>query len=179
MPLHAAATADRMPRDSTNERTVMLRTPAPRRLRIAAASAGALGVLALAACSPAEAEQPSDTAAGAATSSPAASDAGGAATGAYVDGTYTATGTYQTPETVETVQVTVTLADDVVTDVEVVGDPQARESQQYQSQFIGGIADQVVGKDIDEVSVSRVAGSSLTSGGFMKALAEIKAEAAA
>ena len=64
-------------------------------------------------------------------------------------------------------------------DVEVVGDPQARESQQYQSAFIGGIADQVVGKDIDEVSVSRVAGSSLTSGGFMKALAEIKAEAAA
>ena len=157
----------------------MRRTPAPRPLRVVAASAGALGVLALAACSPAEAEQPSGTTSDAATSSPAASDAGGAAAGTYADGTYTATGTYQTPETVETVKVTVTLAGDVVTDVEVVGDPQARESQQYQSAFIGGIADQVVGKDIDEVSVSRVAGSSLTSGGFMKALAEIKAEAAA
>jgi hypothetical protein len=45
--------------------------------------------------------------------------------------------------------------------------------------FIGGIADEVVGKDIDEISVSRVAGSSLTSGGFNDAIEQIKAEAAA
>jgi hypothetical protein len=61
----------------------------------------------------------------------------------------------------------------------VAGDPQARESQDYQSQFIGGIADAVVGKDIDQISVSRVAGSSLTSGGFNDAIETIKSEAAA
>ena len=35
-----------------------------------------------------------------------------------------------------------------------------------------------VGKDIDEISVSRVAGSSLTSGGFNQAIDAIKSEAA-
>ena len=38
---------------------------------------------------------------------------------------------------------------------------------------------EVVGKSIDEISVSRVAGSSLTSGGFNHAIETIKAEAAA
>ena len=73
---------------------------------------------------------------------------------------------------------TVTLEDDIVTAVEVTGDPQKRESQQYQGQFIGGIADVVVGEDIDDLQVSRVAGSSLTSGGFNKAIDAIKSEAA-
>ena len=59
------------------------------------------------------------------------------------------------------------------------GDPQKRESEQYQGEFIGGIADVVVGEDIDEISVSRVAGSSLTSGGFNEAIEAIKADAAA
>ena len=40
----------------------------------------------------------------------------------------------------------------MITDVEVTGDPQKRESEQYQGEFIGGIADVVVGQDIDEIS---------------------------
>lgn len=154
---------------------------ASRPVRVAAAAAGALGILTLAACAPAEAEPTDQTSSSATadTSTPAGSDAG-STTGdsTYADGTYTAEGTYQTPETVEQITVTLTLASDVITDVEVTGDPQARETEQYQSQFIGGIADVVVGKDIDEISVSRVAGSSLTSGGFNKAVEEIKADAA-
>ncbi|MFB8386364.1 hypothetical protein ACFC3F_04390 [Microbacterium sp. NPDC055910] len=98
--------------------------------------------------------------------------------GPYADGVYTAEGSYATPESVETITVTVTLADDVVTDVSVVGDPQRAESAQFQGQFIGGISGEVVGKPLDEVSVSRVAGSSLTSGGFAEALEAIKADAA-
>ena len=97
----------------------------------------------------------------------------------YTDGTYTAEGSYATPESVETISVTVTLESDVITAVEVSGDPQARESQEYQGKFIGGISDAVVGQDIDEISVSRVAGSSLTSGGFNKAIEDIKSQAAA
>ena len=97
----------------------------------------------------------------------------------YADGTYTAEGAYATPESVETISVTVTLECDVITSVEVTGDPQKPESVEYQSRFIGGIADAVVGEDIDQISVSRVAGSSLTSGGFNEAIEAIKAEAAA
>lgn len=101
------------------------------------------------------------------------------ATAPYADGTYTAEGSYRTPETVETIEVTLTLADDVVTDVEVVGDPLAPESTNYQGQFVAGISDVVVGKKLDELQVDRVAGSSLTSGGFNQAVAKIKDEAAA
>jgi hypothetical protein len=102
----------------------------------------------------------------------------GDAAPAHADGTYTSEGTYNTPESVETISVTVTLESDVITDVQVEGDPQKSESEEYQGQFIGGISEVVVGKDIDEIQVSRVAGSSLTSGGFNEAIEAIKAEAA-
>lgn len=145
---------------------------APRPVRVGAAGAGVFGALLLAGCS---------GAADAGTQNAGAnSDAGATTTeGPYADGTYTAEGTYNTPESVEQITVTLTLQDDVVTDVEVTGDPQRPESEQYQSQFIGGIADEVVGQNIDDLSVDRVAGSSLTSGGFNAAVEEIKAEAAA
>jgi uncharacterized protein with FMN-binding domain len=149
----------------------MIHTTAPRSLRTGAALVGIAGTLPLAGC--AGAADGSSGSNGSDGSNAAAGD------GTYTDGTYTAEGTYQTPESVETISVTVTLQNDVITDVQVAGDPQARESQDYQSQFIGGIADAVVGKDIDQISVSRVAGSSLTSGGFNDAIETIKSEAAA
>lgn len=96
----------------------------------------------------------------------------------YVDGTYTAEGSYQTPETVETVSVMLTLRSGVVTDVEVTGEPQTRETEQYQGAFVGGIAEEIVGVSVDELDVSRVAGSSLTSAGFNAAVHDIKEQAA-
>ena len=74
---------------------------------------------------------------------------------------------------------TVVVADGVISAVEVQGDPQRPESEEYQGRFIGGISDEVVGRSIDEIQVSRVAGSSLTSGGFNEAIEQIKADAAA
>lgn len=137
-------------------------------VRTGTALIGVAGALLLAGCSGmAEAEQADDDTSSSRT------------TGPYEDGTYTAEGSYQTPETVETVTVTLTLEDDVVTDVEVVGDPIATESKQYQGQFISGIADEVVGKSLDELDVDRVSGSSLTSGGFDEAVGLIKEQAAA
>jgi uncharacterized protein with FMN-binding domain len=97
----------------------------------------------------------------------------------YTDGTYSASGSYQAPSGTESVDVTITLKDDVITDVQVVGNATDPEAKQHQGEFIGGIAAEVVGKDIDQISVSRVSGSSLTSGGFNAAIAEIKADAAA
>lgn len=168
----------------------MIRTTAvPRSVRTGAALAGIVGIAALTGCG-AQAvaeEEPTTTETTTAQSSTAQSSteqpaettaAEPAATSLYADGTYTAEGSYATPETVETISVTLTLEGDVVTAVEVTGDPQARESENYQGQFIGGIADVVVGKNIDELAVSRVAGSSLTSGGFNQALEQIKSEAA-
>ncbi|MGP6203521.1 hypothetical protein [Microbacterium sp. F2] len=158
----------------------MIRTPS-RPVRVGVALVGVAGALSLAGCSAADAVAESDTAQTEAATSDTSSGSGVASdsTGTYADGTYTAEGSYATPESVETVTVTLTIADDIVTDVEVTGNPQARESEQYQSQFIGGISDEVVGKSLDDVSVSRVSGSSLTSGGFMQAVELIKAEAAA
>lgn len=137
--------------------------------RTGTAMLGVAGALLLAGCSGA-ADADTDRA----DPSPNATDA----TAPYADGTYVAEGAYQTPETVETISVTLTLEEDTVTDVEVVGDPIAPESSRFQGEFIAGIADVVVGKKLDELDVDRVAGSSLTSGGFDQAVVQIKDQAA-
>ena len=154
-------------------------------VRKGAAVAGVAGLLVLAGCSgAADAEDAGGS--GTAGDSSTESDSGAGSdsqsssgSGEYTDGTYTADGSYQTPETVEQISVTLTLEEGVVTEVEVTGDPQARETEQYQGQFIDGIAEEVVGVSIDELNVSRVAGSSLTSGGFNAAVEDIKDQAAA
>ncbi|WP_404442632.1 FMN-binding protein [Microbacterium marinum] len=161
----------------------MIRTTAvPRSVRVGAAAASIAGLALLAGCAgqtTTDTETAPDTSATADSGTTDAGSDAGSSTGSYADGTYTAEGSYQTPETVETISVTLTIADDVVTAVEVTGDPQARESEQYQGQFIGGIADVVVGKSLDDIQVDRVAGSSLTSGGFNQAVEEIRTDAAA
>jgi uncharacterized protein with FMN-binding domain len=165
----------------------MIRTTAvPRPVRIGTALLGVAGIVTLAGCSggaTTDAAAPAESAP-AATAAPTASATTGSSTtsstsSTYKDGTYEATGQYATPESVETVDVTLTIADDTITAVEVTGDPQAAESKRYQSEFIGGIQAEVVGKKIDDISVSKVAGSSLTSGGFNKAVDTIKTEAKA
>ena len=159
----------------------MIRTAlASRPVRAGAALTAVAGIAFLSGCaaSVSEAEEPTTTDTGSSSADSGSTDAGSTGSGSYADGTYTADGSYATPESVETINVTVTLENDVITDVTVTGDPQKRESEQYQGQFIGGIADVVVGEDIDDIQVSRVAGSSLTSGGFNKAIQTIKSDAA-
>ncbi|MGF6823202.1 uncharacterized protein with FMN-binding domain [Microbacterium sp. ZKA21] len=151
----------------------MIRTTVPSSARKGAAVVGVAGLLVLAGCSgAADAE-------GSADADATESESTATSSGEYADGTYTADGSYQTPETVETISVTLTLADGVVTEVEVTGDPQAPETEQYQGEFIDGIEAEVVGVAIDELDVHRVAGSSLTSGGFNAAVDDIKEQAAA
>ncbi|MGY4540302.1 uncharacterized protein with FMN-binding domain [Arthrobacter sp. UYNi723] len=95
----------------------------------------------------------------------------------YQDGTYSADGTYVSPNGTETVGVELTLAAGTVTAVNITQHPSNPNTRKFQGEFAGGIAAQVVGKSIDELNVSKVAGSSLTSGGFKQALDKIKAEA--
>jgi uncharacterized protein with FMN-binding domain len=107
----------------------------------------------------------------------AAAPAAGSST--YTDGTYEATGGYTSPNGQEEIDVSLTLEGDVITAVTVTPEATNPNSVNYQTQFADGIADVVVGKDIDEITVDRVAGSSLTSGGFNEAVETIKSDATA
>lgn len=99
--------------------------------------------------------------------------------GAVKDGAYSATGTYSTPGGTESIGVKVTLTDSMITEASVTTMGETGEAQEYQSKFASGFKSQVVGKKIDEVSLSRVAGSSLTSNGFNDALSDIEKQAQA
>ncbi len=121
----------------------------------------------LAACSPAEAGADPGT----------TTDSGGS--GSYADGTYEAEGSYTSPGGQESISVSLTLAGGVVTEVTVTPEATSGNAAQYQKAFASGIADEVVGVDIDDLSVDKVSGSSLTSGGFNDAVETIKADAAA
>lgn len=95
----------------------------------------------------------------------------------YRDGSYRADGDYQSPAGGESIIVVLQLENDIVTDVEIGLYPTSATSSTYQAQFASGIGDLVIGRDIDALDVSVVAGSSLTSAGFRAALTTIKAEA--
>ncbi|MCS0498747.1 hypothetical protein [Protaetiibacter mangrovi] len=139
--------------------------PAP--VRLGAIGAAGLGLLALAGC------------ASGTTGSSAEADTGTDTSASYTDGTYTAEGSYISPAGEQSVAVELTLEGDVVTAVTVTPEADDPQAEGFQEKFAGGIADVVVGKDIDTLDVSRVAGSSLTSGGFNKAIETIKSEALA
>ena len=121
-------------------------------------------------CAPGQASSPQATSA-------APSAAAGAAS--YKDGTYSADGNYVSPNGNETVGVELTLAGGAVTGVKITPHPTNPNTRKFQGEFAGGIQSQIVGKKLDEIKVSKVAGSSLTSGGFNQAVETIKSEARA
>jgi uncharacterized protein with FMN-binding domain len=117
---------------------------------------------------------PAQTPAQGATPAPGTTSAQG---GAYKDGTYSADGTYVSPNGTETVGVELTLAGGAVSDVKITPHPSNPNTKKFQGEFAGGIKSQIVGKKLDEIKVSKVAGSSLTSGGFNAAVTKIKSQA--
>ncbi|MGY6497492.1 MAG: hypothetical protein ACXIUP_04625 [Microcella sp.] len=157
-----------------------LTRPAALPLFTAAASLTLLG--ALAGCA---SEAPTQTAPPAPDDASTGSDAGSSAsdesaapiTGDFTDGSYTATGSYISPNGTETIGVEVTLTDNVITAVAVDTNPTNPTTSRFQMMFAGGIEAEVVGQPVDEVEVTRVAGSSLTGNGFTDALEQIKADA--
>lgn len=160
-------------------------TPLRKSLYVGFAGLSIIGTAA--ACAPTtEAPATQSTAAGdggqAASSSPSSagtSSAPVASTGAstYKDGTYSSDGTYTSPNGQETVGVELTLAADKVSAVNITVHPSNPNTKKFQGEFASGIAAQIVGKDIDDLNVSKVAGSSLTSGGFNEAVEQIKSQA--
>ena len=129
---------------------------------------------------PASTESSSDTAT---TTPPTTSESGTnnatASTGNYKDGTYSATGSYSTPGGTESITLSVTLKGNVITDSTLTQHADSGESEEYQDRFASGYKSYVTGKNVNEVSLSRVAGSSLTSDGFDAALETIKNDAKA
>ena len=84
----------------------------------------------------------------------------------YTDGTYVAEGPYTAPSGLAAITVSITVVDDAVSWVHVapgtfVGDP-----FDFQDQFAKAVPDLVLGKDLDEVSVSLVELSSVALGGW-------------
>lgn len=95
----------------------------------------------------------------------------------YKDGTYTATGSYLSPGGRESIELTVVIKDGVITETSLVAQATDREAEEHQELFAGHYKELVVGKKINGLSLSRVAGSSLTSNGFNDALQEIRNDA--
>jgi uncharacterized protein with FMN-binding domain len=93
----------------------------------------------------------------------------------YADGTYRADGWYGNLPS--SIGVELTVADDVITDVEVTTHATDPTSLDYQQRFADAVAEVVVGRPVDEVHLSKLAGSSGTPDGFNDALDRIKREA--
>lgn len=95
----------------------------------------------------------------------------------YKDGTFNAEGNYISPGGAEKVGVSLTLKDDIVVDSIFTVEAKRSESIRMQTAFSNGYKQYVIGKNIDDISVSKVSGSSLTPKGFNDAVTKIKVQA--
>lgn len=95
----------------------------------------------------------------------------------YKDGIYKVVGNYVSPGGPREIDVTLTLKDGVVTDSVFLGKATDPNSKRFQGEFAAGYKEFVIGKNIDEIAITKVSGSSLTPKGFKDALEKIKAEA--
>jgi uncharacterized protein with FMN-binding domain len=97
----------------------------------------------------------------------------------YKDGTYTASNQYYVPHGYEDIKVTLTVKSGVVTSSTVVNSENDRESQIFQEDFASMYKSYVVGKNIDGLNLSSVAGASDTTSGFNSAVNDIQNQAKA
>lgn len=96
----------------------------------------------------------------------------------YKAGTYSTVGAYTSPGGPEEIGVSLTISKDGIiesADVEIMATHPT--SKQVQTTFAENYTTQVVGKDIDTLTLTNVSGSSLTPKGFNDALSKIKSEA--
>ena len=144
---------------------------------IAESIAATTATVVLAGCSSSDGE-PSLATSMSTSSSPRSAEASDqeAQNGSYRDGTYEATGWYGGLPSHH--DVTLTIADDLITDVMISTPAEDPTSLEYQQAFAAALPDEVIGRHVDEVQIDRLAGASGCPDGFMDALEQIKAEAA-
>jgi uncharacterized protein with FMN-binding domain len=143
---------------------------------IAGSIAAATATVVLAGCSSSDGEPSRTTSTSSSLRSAQASDPE-VQDGAYRDGTYEATGWYGGLPSHH--DVTLTIFDDLITDVTISTPAEDSTSLEYQQAFAAALPDEVVGRHVDEVQIDRLAGASGCPDGFMDALEQIKTEAAA
>lgn len=91
---------------------------------------------------------------------------------------YTAQATYLTPaRTSHTIDVTLTLNEGVVSAANVIYDGGKGFSNAHQERFDKAYKNLVIGKSLDQISLSRVGGASVTSQAFNEAVVKIKSQA--
>ncbi|NJL96213.1 hypothetical protein HC766_00725 [Candidatus Gracilibacteria bacterium] len=97
----------------------------------------------------------------------------------FTDGTYKEEGTYRIPRGAdEEIVVNLTLEDDIVTDLSVELFATEGQSLIHQNNFRKGFnADELIGKNLEEISLSRVTGASLSTAAFNKAISSIQSQA--
>ena len=131
--------------------------------------AGSYTSLVMSSCSPSSSDTV-QTAPSSTNSEPAASQES-----QYADGVYEATGKYGNQPSFITV--TVNIADETITEVEVSPHATNPTSLDLQQRFAEAVPAVVVGKKIDDVKAGRLAGSSGTPDGFNDAIRQIKEQA--
>lgn len=77
---------------------------------------------------------------------------------------------YQVRSSPESITVNITLDGIIVTDLQLSQTPGDGESAMYQDAFASEIKSSVVGKNLKDINVSRVAGASYTTDAFMQAI---------
>lgn len=95
----------------------------------------------------------------------------------FKNGTYTATGSYTTPGGREQLAISLTIKNDVVTASTFTPKAVSPTSAEYQKEFALEYKQFVTGRDINTLSLGKVAGSSLTNVGFNAAVEQIKIQA--
>ncbi len=97
----------------------------------------------------------------------------------YTNGSYDINTSYLAPNRANhTVAVSFTLTNDVVTAANIsFGGDEVATSKGYQNKFVAAYESQVIGKKLDNISLSRVGGASLTSNAFNDAVAKVKVAA--
>lgn len=118
----------------------------------------------------------SDTVNTPATGSESTTTATGSST-RYKDGTYTSDGNYISPGGAEKVGVALTIKNDIVVDSVFTIKTERPISMDMQTAFAAGYKQYVIGKKLDDISVGKVSGASLTPKGFNDAVAKIKVQA--
>jgi len=95
----------------------------------------------------------------------------------YKDGVYSAEGDYVSPGGPEQIQVKLTLKGNIVVDANVVSEATREKSKHFQGLFTDNFKPLVIGKNINDIVLDKVSGSSLTPKGFNDAVQKIKTEA--
>jgi hypothetical protein len=100
-----------------------------------------------------------------------------AVTSKFRDGTYTASGSYRTPGGTQSIIVTLTISKDIITRSSVTENAQGNTSEAFQGDFIANYQPLVIGRQLDQLSLTKVSSSSLTPNGFNRAVDSIEGQA--